>query len=408
MIAALVAKDSLDTIISTTVLLAVHGVLFGYFLTEIGIYFNRFPHDRVGFRVLVYWLTIAQIVYIAVKIGNFITMVDRVLDNLSIYGDRLWLTFAPVLVTTSMEATAEGFFCWRLCAVSNKLWMKTIAVLLWTFSTTSHIIWVSMLGVAWQLTTPDVPDPPRLRILLLMSFWGTAVQNIWISSCLIFELAFSRDRKALKGSTNSGNISKLVSLAMRTSAILIVFELLVAIIVSVGNQDEVALAIETSFSTAIYTVLSSIVVLHTLNYRTRIREASPNFSSPIFFAPSKKPSSSGSGGILTNTTETTRGGGIGSGTKPGTSTDRADEPIRSDDDQNPREETKSERKKKGLKRKSQRELGQDSGTGITVQTISWVREEERTNPADRQEDKTEMVIERGKKDLASRTYFLRP
>lgn len=97
-----------------------------------------------------------------------------------------------------------------------------------------------------------------------MSFWGTAVQNIWISSCLIFELAFSRDRKALKGSTNSGNISKLVSLAMRTSAILIVFELLVAIIVSVGNQDEVALAIETSFSTAIYTVLSSIVVLHTL------------------------------------------------------------------------------------------------------------------------------------------------
>jgi hypothetical protein len=98
----------------------------------------------------------------------------------------------------------------------------------------------------------------------MMSFWGTAAENIWISGCLIYELALSRDRKALKGTANSGSISKLVSLAMRTSAILIVFELLVAIIVSVGNQDEVALTIETNFATAIYTVLTSIVVLHTL------------------------------------------------------------------------------------------------------------------------------------------------
>ena len=98
----------------------------------------------------------------------------------------------------------------------------------------------------------------------MCSFWGTAAENIFISSCLVFELAFSRDRKALKGSNNSGYISKLVSLAMRTSAVLIIFELLVAIIVSVGNQDEDALAIETNFATGIYTVLSSIVVLHTL------------------------------------------------------------------------------------------------------------------------------------------------
>jgi len=97
----------------------------------------------------------------------------------------------------------------------------------------------------------------------MCSFWGTAAENIWISSCLIYELAFSRDRKALKGS-NNGSISKLVSLAMRTSAILIVFELMVAILVSVGNQNPTTLNIETSFATAIYTVLTSIVVLHTL------------------------------------------------------------------------------------------------------------------------------------------------
>lgn len=89
----------------------------------------------------------------------------------------------------------------------------------------------------------------------MCSFWGTAAENIWISGCLIYELAFSRDRKALKGSSN-GSISKLVSLAMRTSAILIVFELMVAILVSVGNQNPTALSIETSFATAIYTVLT--------------------------------------------------------------------------------------------------------------------------------------------------------
>ncbi|GAA5948862.1 hypothetical protein JCM3765_003933 [Sporobolomyces pararoseus] len=420
--AALVAKDSLNTIQSTTVLLAVHGALFGYFLTDIGIYFVRFPKDRIGFRVLVYWLTLAQFVYLAIKIGVFVTTINRVLANFDLNGNRLWMTFSPVLLTVTMEATAEGFFCWRLCAVSNKLWMKTIGVLLWTFSTVSHIIWVSMLGAAWQLTQPTVPDPPRLRVLLMMSFWGTAAENIFISSCLIFELAFSRDRKALKGSNNSGSISKLVSLAMRTSAVLIIFELLVAIIVSVGNQNEDALAIETNFATGIYTVLSSIVVLHTLNYRTRIREASPNFSSPIFFGPTTKKSSfsSGTGGTqtTTNTSGATRGGGATTNTSPTLPSNEAfDIPgggggsslgtaVR---EKKPKEEKrKRERTRSGGKK--QKDFGQDSaGTGITVQTVSWIMEEERTDRDSNEQNKTEMVVERGKKpDLSSRTHFLRP
>ncbi|GAA5991848.1 hypothetical protein JCM5350_002723 [Sporobolomyces pararoseus] len=421
---ALVAKDSLNTIQSTTVLLAVHGALFGYFLTEIGIYFVRFPKDRIGFRVLVYWLTLAQFIYLAIKIGVFVTTINRVLANLDLNGNRLWMTFSPVLLTVSMEATAEGFFCWRLCAVSNKLWMKTIGVLLWTFSTVSHIIWVSMLGAAWQLTQPTVPDPPRLRVLLMCSFWGTAAENIFISSCLVFELAFSRDRKALKGSNNSGSISKLVSLAMRTSAVLIIFELLVAIIVSVGNQDEDALAIETNFATGIYTVLSSIVVLHTLNYRTKIREASPNFSSPIFFGPATKKSSfsSGTGGTqtTTNTSGATRAGGAATANTSPTLPDnqafdsRGGEAGGSSRGQAEREKKGKEEKRKRERTRSggkkQKDFGQDSaGTGITVQTVSWIMEEERTNNDSNEQNKTEMVVERGKKqDLATRTHFLRP
>lgn len=337
--------------------------------------------------------------------------------------------------------------------MSNKLWMKTVGVLLWTFSTVSHIIWVSMVGAAWQLTQPSVPDPPRLRVLLVMSFWGTAAENIFISSCLIFELAFSRDRKALKGTNTSGSISKLVSLAMRTSAILIVFELLVAIIVSVGNQDETALSIETSFATAIYTVLSSIVVLHTLNYRTKIREASPNFSSPIFFGPATTKKSSfssgtgatqatgtttsgnirgdGAGGTGGNPTSVTSSptlqtsggfesirGGKGTGARAGRtqkkSTKREGTSSRSEDEetrvQGGGENKKMKREKARSGGKKQKEFGQDSaGTGITVQTVSWIMEEERTDHHDdRGENKTEMVVERGKKpDLSSRTHFLR-
>ncbi|GAA5884768.1 hypothetical protein JCM16303_005266 [Sporobolomyces ruberrimus] len=458
---ALVARDSLNLIQSGTVLLAVHGALFGYFLTEIGIYFVRFPKDRIGFRIFVYWLTAAQFVYLGVKIGGFVTTINRVLDNLAIPADRLWLTFAPVLVTVCMEASAEGFFCWRLCAVSNKLWMKTIAVLLWTFSTMSHIIWVSMLGAAWQLTRPDVPDPPRLRILLLMSFWGTATENIWISSCLIYELGLSRSRQALKKSsptsTNSGNISALVSLAMRTSAILIVFELLVAIVVSVGNQDETALAIETNFATAIYTVLSSIVVLHTLNYRTKIREASPIFSSPIFFTPTTKESHSsssagGGGGTGGGTSGGTRSSGTRNGTvsgSEGTGRTREGEGMESDGivpmsegfETNPRgqgiptegpvvkeEETrtksggnkewKAEKKRettrssRGKKQQPPRpEFGTESsgsGIGVTVQTVSWVMEEERgVEGGQLNQDKVGMVIERRNKDPTSRPHRLR-
>ncbi|GAA6015597.1 hypothetical protein JCM11491_007169 [Sporobolomyces phaffii] len=434
--ASLVARESLNMIQSTTVLLAVHGALFGYFSTEIGIYFVRFPKDRVGFRILVYWLALVQCVYMAIKIGNFVTLINRALGNTNIHGNRLWLTFSPILVTVTMEATTEGFFCWRLCAISNKLWMKAIACLLWTFSTTSHIIWVAMLGTAWQLTSPDVADPPRLRILLMMSFWGTAAENIWISGCLVYELALSRDRKALKGAAHSGSISKLVSLAMRTSAILIVFELLVAIIVSVGNQDEVAVMIETNFATAIYTVLTSIVVLHTLNYRTKIREASG--SSPIFFAPTKR-SSFSTGGTRTNASAGTNPeGGVGGGrgvtrsntanTSPtlpncntceSSGTVEGETGIEEDGTGNQISRTVSggggERWRRDRKRERTKSSGrkpkdvgvESGGIGITVQTISWVMEEERTDGGNN-EDKVEMVIERGKKDLASRTHFLRP
>ena len=119
------------------------------------------------------------------------TIIDRALSNRNIDGNGLWLTFSPVLLTvlmgtsslsslideirtlnygllniarTCLEATAEGFFCWRLCAVSNKPWMKSVACLLWSFSTISHIIWVAMLGTARQA---GGPDPPRVSFTTL-------------------------------------------------------------------------------------------------------------------------------------------------------------------------------------------------------------------------------------------------
>lgn len=39
------------------------------------------------------------------SLQTFITMINRVLNNLDINGNRLWMTFAPVLVTVSMEVS---------------------------------------------------------------------------------------------------------------------------------------------------------------------------------------------------------------------------------------------------------------------------------------------------------------
>ncbi|GAA6060584.1 hypothetical protein JCM10212_006819 [Sporobolomyces blumeae] len=423
------AADSLSTIQAGTVLLAVHGALFGYFTSEVSIYFIRFRQDRIGFRVLVCWVTAIEIAYIAVKVGGFVTMVQQVLAGRKIDLDTLWLNFAPVLLTVLMEGSVEGFFCWRLCAVSNKLWMKVIAVMLWCFSTISHIIWVSMLGVL----DGDMGTSPRLRILLMMSFWGTAAENVWISSCLIYELAFSRDRQALKGSS-SASISQLVSLAMRTSAILIVFELLVAILVSVGNQNPVALNIETSFATTIYTVLCATVVLHTLNYRTKIRSASGNFSSPVFFAPSKSmsgttasrsgtngtgaganlsgPSSEGSPLQPVSSTGDTLEGELGEAKAASDATKEKDEEKYSKNMRwdealamaPPRAASEVDKRKGKKKRPGSRGTDKEtggarptSGTGITVETVSWVTEEriEAKQIGNRAFEGNAMVIERG-------------
>lgn len=144
------------------------------------------------------------------------------------------------------------------------------------------------------------------------------------------------------------------------------------------------------------------------NYRTRIREASPNFSSPIFFGATKKSSmSSGTGGSLTHTSGATRNGAAtSSGNTPATSpalpTSDAFEPVerekRGDGDERRRGGGSDKKSRRGKKAsdKGKRAGGEDSGTGITVQTVSWVLEEERTDE-DRQDDKIEMVVERGKK-----------
>ncbi|GAA5926735.1 uncharacterized protein JCM15063_000357 [Sporobolomyces koalae] len=431
--AGLVARVSLNQILATTILLAVHGSLFGYFLTEIGIYFVRFRKDRVGFRILVYWLATVQIVYMAIKIGarprqNFVTVINRVLHNLDLNGSRLFQTFAPTLLTTLMEASAEGFFCWRLCAVSNKAWMKAIAILLWAFSFVSHITWVLMVAVAYQVMERGVPDPPRLRILLLMSFWGTAVENMFVSGCLIYELTMSRDRKALKTGTN-GSISKLVSLAMRTSAVLIVFELLVAIIVSVRNQPPDAIDIETNFATGIYTVLSGLVVMHTLNYRTKIRNPSPNFSSPVFFAPTKSCSSgTGASGprtsdpnnstksplepVASSTNAANLGTSLSRSVQEGNKENIERESGRTVGNKWLLERTRERPRSSGRRSHHQREASEDANAGgITVQTISWITEERVAQDVATADSpiavNSEMVVERVKRDPASRTSFLR-
>ncbi|GAA5980774.1 hypothetical protein JCM11641_002644 [Rhodosporidiobolus odoratus] len=254
------------------VLTAVTSAQIGYFLLEVVTYFQRFPKDRAFFKILVTWMSIIEALYFSCRLAACYVVIDRRTNGFSTGHVPASLTIMSLTLTTLIEATAEGFFCWRLYRVTKRTWMRAIAFILWSFSTVAHIVWIGIAAYEGRVRVVGQSQQP---LIVQCAFWGTFAEGIFVATCLLYELQFSGDRKIIRNSINS-TVSQLVSLAMRTSGILVVFELLVAVVVSVGAQPRFALLTEVEFAAGIYTVLSATVVMYTLNWRTKARSMSQN------------------------------------------------------------------------------------------------------------------------------------
>ncbi|KPV74518.1 uncharacterized protein RHOBADRAFT_54326 [Rhodotorula graminis WP1] len=261
------AQERLPTLQSDLVLLAVISILLGYFIVEQQRYWTRFPNDHVRFKLLAAWLAFLEAMFFAIRFAaTWITTSDAVLGGA---GERPgFLTIWSTVVTTLIEATVEGFFVWRLWTVTKKWWMRYISVFLWAFSFVAHAVWVGKAGAAGRSNIVDDADQ---LVAVITSFWGTFAEGTFVALCLLYELQFAEDRKIIKRNRKSTAVGRLFSLAMRTSGILVVFELIVAIAVTIQSQPRRALLIEVEFAACIYTVLAAIIVLFTLNWRATIR-----------------------------------------------------------------------------------------------------------------------------------------
>ncbi|GAA5827394.1 hypothetical protein JCM11251_003792 [Rhodosporidiobolus azoricus] len=278
---------------AVVILIACQSALFGYFILELAYYFQRFPSDRTGFRILVFWLATLILAYYAVRLAGAFHTVDAKVSGASEVAWPAGLGLASIALTSCVESTTEGFYVWRLWRVTKRIWMRAISCTLWLFSTTAHLVWI---GIAAQDGRASLVNEPRQLLIVQLAFWGTFAEGIFVATCLLYELQFANDRKAIKQSTNS-TVSQLVSLAMRTSGILVVFELVVATAVSVRSQPSFALITEVEYAAGIYTILAAIVTLYTLNFRSVMRAAprpSPT-SAPTLRMPSSSSGFNGSG-----------------------------------------------------------------------------------------------------------------
>ncbi|GAA6028840.1 hypothetical protein JCM8097_007420 [Rhodosporidiobolus ruineniae] len=259
----------------------------GYFILELLTYVRRFPNDRLGFKILAGWLAFLAVFYYAVRLSGEYLAIDCRLRGEE-ERQPTSLSLMSLSLTSLVEATVEGFFCWRLSRVTKKVWMRAVAFTLWTFSTSAHIAWVVIAGLSGHASVND----PKQLLVVQLAFWGTFAEGSFVAGALLYELQFATDRKVIQRSANS-TLSQLVSLAMRTSGILVVFELLVAIAVSIRSQPKFAISTEVEFAAALYTLLAIIVVLYTLNYRSVMRASGP--SGPVT-APSLRAAAGGAGG----------------------------------------------------------------------------------------------------------------
>ncbi|BGO92590.1 hypothetical protein NBRC10512_000585 [Rhodotorula toruloides] len=263
-------RDVLIEVEAELVLLAVVGGLFGYFLVELATYWDRFgSRDHLRFRILAIWLALAELMYFAIHVASTYTAAVSLVQG----GDGLRpsiLSIWSIVITTLLEATIEGFFVFRLWLVTRKRWVRSISAFLWAFSFSAHAVWV---GIAGRHGRSNITSDPKQLVCVQIAFWGC-----FVSGCLLYELQFAEDRKIIRRSNSA--IGQLVSLAMRTSGILVVFELLVAVAVSITRQPEHALVTEVQYAATIYTILGAIIILFTLNWRSTIRDPSRSTGVP--------------------------------------------------------------------------------------------------------------------------------
>ncbi|GJN90108.1 hypothetical protein Rhopal_003107-T1 [Rhodotorula paludigena] len=264
------ALTRLPSLQSDIVLLAVIAILLGYFAIEQAHYWQSFEKDHLRFKILVAWLAFLEMMFFAIRFSGSYLAVTSALTGGAGYRPG-FLSIWSIAVTTCIEATSEGFFVYRLWLVTERWWMKIISVTLWLYSFVSHCVWV---GLAGRDGSSSILDGSRQLVIVQIAFWATFIECSFVASCLIYELQFAEGRAVIKRNTSSSAIGQLVSLAMRTSGILLIFELIVAVAVSVQSQPPRALLIEVDFAATIYTVLAATIVIFTLNWRATVRVSS--------------------------------------------------------------------------------------------------------------------------------------
>ncbi|BGP33265.1 hypothetical protein JCM10296v2_005059 [Rhodotorula toruloides] len=270
-----VTRDVLIEVEAELVLLAVVGGLYGYFLVELATYWERFgSRDHLRFRVLAVCLALAELMYFAIHVASTYTAAVSLVKG----GDGLRpsiLSIWSIVITNLLEATIEGFLVFRLWLVTRKRWVRSTSAFLWAFSFSAHAVWV---GIAGRHGRSNITNDPQQLVCVQIAFWATFVEGCFVSGCLLYELQFAEDRKIVHRSNSA--IGQLVRLAMRTSGILVVFELLVAIAVSITRQLEHALVTEVQYAATIYTILGANIILFTLNWRSTIRDPSRSTGVP--------------------------------------------------------------------------------------------------------------------------------
>jgi hypothetical protein len=151
----------------------------GYLLVEIQAYFQRFPKDRLAFKVLVTWILVLELFYYAVRFavrpllrlqtsgrakkksrrlnglfllqgaydainevihGRPVLSMPASLSLMSISISTPSFPFSPSqspltnfipFTATLVEATTEGWFVFRLWRVTKRWWMRGISITLW-------------------------------------------------------------------------------------------------------------------------------------------------------------------------------------------------------------------------------------------------------------------------------------
>ncbi|KAJ7020243.1 hypothetical protein C8F04DRAFT_1144793 [Mycena alexandri] len=186
----------------------------GTLVMQLYTYYQNFPTDRIGIRILVYGLFLVDIAQTVILTHHGWFFIINAWGQASMFDIVPWSSTMIPILCGFVSATVQIFYAWRIWMLTTSRMVRSVAVLIVLVALTQGL--AAIITGFVSLKTPTQENLIRLHPEFSIWLGGSFACDIMITACMTYVLAAAKARTFWASSETM--VTRLINHVIQTGA----------------------------------------------------------------------------------------------------------------------------------------------------------------------------------------------